>query len=94
MVEKIITIILCHLVGDYALQSNYLAANKGKNWYLLLVYSALYCIPFIFAFGISIYVGIIFTIHVIVDALKARYDKIGIWEDQIMHYVVAVWCLL
>lgn len=94
MLEKIVTIILCHLIGDYVLQSNYLATNKGRDWYLLLVHSALYCIPFIFAFGMNISVFIMFICHVIIDSLKARYDKIGIWEDQIMHYVVAVWCLL
>lgn len=94
MIENLVTIILCHLVGDYVLQSDYLATNKGKDWYLLLVHSALYCIPFIFAFGISIYVGIIFTIHVIVDALKARYNKIGIFEDQMLHYAIAIMCFI
>ena len=33
MIETILILVACHLIGDYVLQSNYLAMNKGKNWY-------------------------------------------------------------
>lgn len=32
MMEKIIQLLFCHLVGDYVLQSPYLAETKGKDW--------------------------------------------------------------
>lgn len=34
--------ILAHFVGDYVLQSNFLAQTKGKEWYNMLVHCVLY----------------------------------------------------
>ena len=33
ILQKLILLIMCHLVGDYVLQSNFIASTKGKNWY-------------------------------------------------------------
>lgn len=41
----IVLIVLCHLIGDYVLQCDFIAQTKGKNWYHLFVHCALYCIP-------------------------------------------------
>lgn len=35
MIERIFLIVACHLMGDYFLQSNFLATTKGENWYHL-----------------------------------------------------------
>ena len=34
----IIYIIIAHAIGDYVLQSSYLAGNKGKDDYILLIH--------------------------------------------------------
>lgn len=84
----IITLILCHLLGDYVLQCDYIAQTKGKNWYHLLVHCALYVAPFYFIFGLNWQLAVVFVTHIIIDVLKARYKKINYITDQVLHYLV------
>lgn len=81
-------LILCHLIGDYVLQVDFIANSKGDNFYHMFVHCALYCVPFYFFYGISWQLAFIFITHVIVDLLKARYKKIDYKTDQILHYIV------
>lgn len=83
-----IELILCHLIGDYVLQCDFIAKSKGDNFYHMFVHCALYCAPFYFLFGVSWQLAFIFITHVIIDLLKARYKKIDYKTDQILHYVV------
>ena len=94
--EFLMWLVLCHLIGDYVLQSDYIATTRGKNWYHLFVHSALYCVPFAFLFtylavpGYITEIGYLFISHFILDMAKARYDVISIVEDQAIHYVLLV----
>lgn len=90
MFETILIIILCHLVGDYVLQVDFIAKTKGTNWYHLFVHCALYVLPFYIVFGLTWQLGFLFVAHMIIDPLKARYNKINYVTDQILHYVVAL----
>lgn len=72
MIETILILVACHLIGDYVLQSNYLAMNKGKNWYEMFVHCFLYCIPFYFVFGYRIK-----SIYVRQLAKQIRREAIG-----------------
>lgn len=87
MFETIIVLIFCHLIGDYVLQCDFIAKTKGENWYHLFVHCVLYCVPFYLVFGLTWQIGFIFTAHCIVDPLKARYQKINYFTDQLLHYV-------
>ena len=86
--EKIIQLLFCHLVGDYVLQSPYLAETKGKDWYHLFVHCSLYCLPFYICFGLEQRIMLLFLSHFGIDSLKARYNRIGFAIDQILHYAV------
>ena len=88
MTKTILELIFCHLIGDYILQSDYIARTKGDNWYHLLVHCVLYCVPFYVVFGLTCQLPIVFATHVLIDALKARYKKINYTTDQILHYIV------
>ena len=88
MLEKIIILIFCHMIGDYVLQSNYIAHTKETNWYHLLVHCILYCFPFYIAFGIVWQLAVIFITHIIIDALKARYKLINYAVDQVLHFAI------
>ncbi len=90
----IIYIIIAHAIGDYVFQSSYLAGNKGKDDYLLLIHCITYVAPFVFFFGITWQLLPLFVIHVIVDRLKARHNKINLWQDQVIHYLTALLYLL
>ena len=89
ILHSLIKIIFCHLVGDYVLQSEYLAKGKVHDMYLLLVHCALYCLPFYLAYGFAIRLAILFIMHVIIDLLKCM-NKIDIVKDQALHYALAI----
>lgn len=90
ILQKLILLIMCHLIGDYVLQSNFIASTKGKNWYHLFVHCVLYTVPFLIVFGWTWQLLIIFLTHMIIDPLKARYYKITYVQDQILHYVITL----
>lgn len=87
MIEIIYKLIICHLIGDYVLQSDFIAKTKGENWYHLLVHCFLYSVPFYIVFGCSWKLALVMTMHIVIDPLKARYNKISYMADQIIHYV-------
>ena len=88
--ENIIKIIMCHAVGDYLFQTDYMAAEKGKDWYILFIHCVCYCVPFAAVFGIDWRLVIMFAVHVVTDALKARYKMISLITDQFIHYETAM----
>ena len=88
MMELLLKLVFCHLIGDYVLQSDFLATTKGENWYHLIVHCVLYSLPFYLVFGLTWQLAFIFAMHVVVDALKARYKKINYVGDQILHYLI------
>lgn len=92
--ETIALLIMCHLIGDYVLQTDFIASTKGKNWYHLFVHCTLYVIPFYIFFGWEWQLAIIFVAHLIIDPLKARWNKIKYWQDQVLHYLVALLYLM
>ena len=49
--EILLKIIMCHLIGDYVLQCDFIAQTKGKNWYHLLLHCFLYILPFMLYLG-------------------------------------------
>ena len=85
MIEIIYKLIICHLIGDYVLQSDFIAKTKGENWYHLLVHCLLYSVPFYIVFGYSWKLAFVMTMHIVIDPLKARYNKISYMADQIIH---------
>ena len=88
--ENFFILLLCHLVGDYVLQGDFIAKTKGENWYHLFVHSTLYALPFYIWLGFTPAIAVIFSTHFIVDALKARYEKINYLTDQLLHYFVLI----
>ena len=80
-------LVMCHLIGDYVLQGDFIAKTKGQNWYHLIVHCGLYIVPFYICFGLTSHIPYLFTTHIVVDALKARYGKIDYVKDQVLHYM-------
>ena len=88
--SKIVLLILCHLLGDYVLQNDFIAKSKGSNWYHLFVHCAIYLVPFIVVFRLSWKILFLFVAHMIVDPLKARWNKITYFQDQLIHYLTLI----
>lgn len=91
MLELLFKLVLCHLVGDYVLQIDFIAQTKGKNIYHLLVHCLLYCLPFYIAFGFVLQLIPLLLLHIVIDLLKAKFKLIPYWLDQVLHYAT---CLL
>ena len=87
MAELIYKLIFCHLIGDYVLQSDFIAKSKGENMYHLLVHCFLYAVPFYIIFGYDVRIPVIITSHIVIDILKARYKDIDYVTDQVLHYL-------
>ena len=81
ILNALLKIVFCHLVGDYVLQSDYIA--KGK------VHCVLYCLPFYLVYGFNIQLVVLFIMHIIIDLLKC-IGKIDIVKDQVLHYALAI----
>jgi len=88
IIELFFKLIVCHLLGDYFLQVDYIAKTKGENWYHLLVHCFLYVLPFYWLFGLNWQMVVILVSHFVIDVLKARYKKISYITDQILHYAM------
>lgn len=89
IIHSLVKIIFCHLVGDYVLQSDWIAKEKIHDMYILLVHCALYCLPFYLVYGFTIQLAVLFIMHVIIDLLKCM-NKIDIVKDQVCHYALAI----
>lgn len=87
---KIIILVFCHLIGDYVLSSDYIQSTKGENWYHLFIHSALYCLPFLFIYGINASLLMLFITHFLIDMGKSRYEIYGIFHDQCYHYMLLI----
>lgn len=87
-------LIACHLIGDYPLQTDFIAKTKGDNWYHLFVHCILYAVPFYLAFGWCWQLAVITLLHFPIDALKARYKAITYLQDQVIHYILAALYLI
>ena len=91
MTKILIELLLCHLVGDYVLQSNYIATTKDTNWYHLFIHCALYTLPFIILFGFNYnIIVLLFITHILIDVSKSRYKLINYPIDQILHYFILI----
>ena len=92
--NNLVWLVFCHLIGDYVLQSDFLASTKGKNWYHLIVHCALYCVPFAVVFGLTWHIAALFATHVIVDSMKARFGVLSYIGDQASHYIILLFLTL
>lgn len=99
----LLKMLMAHSLGDYFLQTDYLAKNKGNDKYILTVHAILYTLGIGIIFGNEIsqlWYWIIFLIHIPVDYLKASGatvkilgDKKALILDQLIHYLTLLLAL-
>lgn len=66
--------LLCHAVGDYLLQSDWMALNKTKRWAPAIIHAMTYAIPFLLLRPSLLALAVIVGTHAIIDRLRlARY---------------------
>ena len=70
-------ILLAHLVGDYLLQSHWMACEKTKRWWPAVAHAATYTVPYVF---VTQSVWALLTIgvtHAVID--RYRLAKHVVW---------------
>lgn len=95
-------ILLCHIIGDFYLQTNKIAEEKKNNNWFLLLHCFLYVIPLHFVMfllrnnlvSIMLSMIIIGGTHYIIDRLKVGFENIErcpkhylFLIDQILHII-------
>ena len=96
-------LVAAHFIGDYVLQTEYIAREKCKNWYVMSVhcflYSAAVLATFIWTGLIGSYSGflsaenvffILYFSHAILDNLKCHIfpKKYAMFIDQAGHFLI------
>jgi hypothetical protein len=62
--------IVCHFIGDYLLQNDYIAKQKTESNIYALIHVILYGIPFYFLVGFSYYLLFIVLTHFFIDRFR------------------------
>ena len=80
MLDQIIRLIFCHLLGDYVLQTPFLAETKGRNRYHMFVHCALCLVlpSILFLFWARMAVGIF-----VLFPFMHRHSESQIPENQL-----------
>ena len=94
MIATIYKLFLCHFLGDYVFQTDFLARTKGENWWHMLAHCVTYTTPFVCFFGFDSNIAVLLLSHLIIDSAKARYKKINYVSDQLLHIgVLAIYLM-
>jgi hypothetical protein len=66
--------LLCHAIGDYVFQSDWMAREKTRRWLPALTHAAVYSVPFLSLCPSFAALAVIVLSHAIIDRLRlARY---------------------
>lgn len=68
--ETVLGILLAHLVGDYILQTHYMATQKVNRWWPAIVHGLTYTIPYVFVTQDPLALFIIASTHVVIDRFR------------------------
>lgn len=89
--------LLCHLIGDYCLQNQWMADNKTRRSWPCLVHCLLYTLPFLLLTRSPAALAVIFVTHFLIDRFRlagywVRLYRIG-QGDHVPPFL-AVWLLI
>lgn len=74
--------LLCHAVGDYVIQSDWMALNKVKRLWIAVVHAVTYALPFLLLSPSLLALVVIVGTHAVIDHWRlARYV---VWARNFM----------
>lgn len=92
MINILFWLIFGHALGDYGLQTDWVAKNKKNDNYILLAHTIIYSgiiSIILYYFGILAIWKVVFLVggHFIMDYIKCHSKK-DIWKvDQVIHFL-------
>lgn len=81
-IVAILGLLTIHYIGDFSLQSDWMAVNKSKNWEALFNHVMIYSVLFL-TFGFKLW-AITLTSHFITDAITSRITA-KLWQQEKRH---------
>lgn len=84
-------LLLCHLLGDYVLQTDYMAKNKRASWFVAYEHALFYTLPFTLVTKSLWALLVILVTHCVIDHLGlAAYvvrwkNQLGSWKDRAIY---------
>lgn len=63
-------VVLAHLVGDYLLQSDWMALEKTKRWWPAIAHGVTYTLPFLFLTRELDALALICVSHIVIDRFR------------------------
>jgi hypothetical protein len=73
-------IVLAHAIGDYVIQTSWMANEKLKRWWPAVIHGATYTVPFLFITRSPLALFVIFSTHAVIDRL--RLAKYLVWAKN------------
>ena len=72
--------ILAHLIGDYILQSHWMATEKVNRWWPAIAHALTYGLPFLLVTQSPLAVAVIVVTHAVID--RYRLAKHVVWAKN------------
>jgi hypothetical protein len=63
-------VLLAHLVGDYLLQSHWMATEKTKRWWPAVAHGVTYGLPFVLVTQSPLALAVIVVTHIVIDRFR------------------------
>ena len=96
--------LLCHLIGDFWLQNDYMALNKKLDFRIALLHSVMYTLPFLFLTRNLFALAIICISHALIDGthIVNHLNQIKNWnfkhdsgyDEEVRPMWIWVWLLI
>lgn len=78
--EQALGIVLAHLVGDYIIQSHWMANRKTESWPIALLHGVTYTIPYALVTQSPLALAVIAGTHALID--RYRLARWVVWASN------------
>jgi hypothetical protein len=75
-------ILLAHMVGDYLIQSHWMASEKTKRWWPAIAHGLTYTLPYILVTQSLVALAVIAGTHIVID--RFRLARHVVWLKNLM----------
>lgn len=77
-----LALLLCHLLGDYLTQSDWMAQEKTKRWWPAWAHAITYGLPFLLLTQSSVALAVIIVTHAVID--HYRLARHVVWAKNLL----------
>lgn len=75
-------LLLAHLVGDYVIQSDWMAQEKTRRWWPAIVHAATYGAPYVLVTHSPLALAVIVVTHAVID--RYRLARHVVWAKNLL----------